>query len=122
MVPTSFNHESKNCKRCGASFVCEGNDIAICQCSQVLISQETARFLESTFWGCLCSNCLKEMDEKVGAIKNEIFPNSNELQEGTHFYLDKGQFVFTERYHLLRGSCCKSGCRHCLYGFKKTIL
>lgn len=27
--------------------------------------------------------------------------------------------VFTEAYHLRRGYCCKSGCRHCPYGFMK---
>ncbi|WP_317614728.1 DUF5522 domain-containing protein [Lishizhenia tianjinensis] len=28
-----------------------------------------------------------------------------------------GYIVFTEKYHLKRGHCCKSGCRHCPYGF-----
>jgi hypothetical protein len=27
--------------------------------------------------------------------------------------------VFTPLYHQLRGYCCGSGCRHCVYGFKK---
>jgi hypothetical protein len=26
-----------------------------------------------------------------------------------------GLFVFTAAYHLARGSCCESGCRHCPY-------
>ena len=43
------------------------------------------------------------------------------LKEGEHYYTDKqtGLVVFTEKYHLLRGYCCKSGCRHCPYGFNK---
>lgn len=28
--------------------------------------------------------------------------------------------VFTERYHLRRGVCCGSGCRHCPYGHEKV--
>lgn len=28
-----------------------------------------------------------------------------------------GFIVFTEKYHLKRGYCCKSGCKHCPYGF-----
>ncbi|MCO5251589.1 MAG: DUF5522 domain-containing protein [Candidatus Kapabacteria bacterium] len=28
--------------------------------------------------------------------------------------------VFTEKYHLERGYCCKSGCRHCPYNPKET--
>jgi hypothetical protein len=35
------------------------------------------------------------------------------------FYFENGLMVFTRAYHLKRGYCCKSGCRHCPYGFKK---
>lgn len=40
------------------------------------------------------------------------------------YYIENGLYVFTEQYHLKRGHCCKSGCRHCPYGFndkKKDI-
>lgn len=33
--------------------------------------------------------------------------------EGTHYYLEEGRVVFTEKYHLDRGYCCGTGCRHC---------
>lgn len=37
-----------------------------------------------------------------------------------YYYIDeKGNLVFTEKYHLKRGYCCENGCRHCPYGFKK---
>lgn len=36
------------------------------------------------------------------------------------FYWENGLMVFTEEYHRRRGYCCKSGCRHCPYGFKKA--
>ena len=37
------------------------------------------------------------------------------LQED--FYIDDktGYIVFTKAYHLKRGYCCGSGCRHCPY-------
>jgi hypothetical protein len=36
------------------------------------------------------------------------------------FYLSpEGYVIFTEKYHLKRGYCCKSGCKHCPYGFDK---
>lgn len=38
-----------------------------------------------------------------------------ELQEGLDYYLENGLYVFTERYHLRRGYCCGSRCRHCPY-------
>ncbi len=32
------------------------------------------------------------------------------------FYMDGPYLVFTAAYHLKRGYCCHSGCRHCPYG------
>jgi hypothetical protein len=37
------------------------------------------------------------------------------LREGEDFYLDGPYMVFTEAYHLRRGTCCGSDCRHCPY-------
>jgi len=31
------------------------------------------------------------------------------------FYIENGLMVFTAAYHLKRGTCCGSGCRHCPY-------
>lgn len=42
------------------------------------------------------------------------------LVQGEDYYLDEnGNLVFTEKYHLKRGSCCKNGCRHCPWNFGK---
>ena len=38
--------------------------------------------------------------------------------EPEEFYYDGPYLVFTEVYHRRRGYCCKSGCRHCPYGFE----
>lgn len=40
------------------------------------------------------------------------------LEDGD-FYLEGGFMVFTREYHLKRGFCCKSGCRHCPWNYKK---
>jgi 2-iminoacetate synthase ThiH len=37
------------------------------------------------------------------------------LVEGEDFYREGDFVVFTARYHLRRGFCCESGCRHCPY-------
>jgi hypothetical protein len=29
------------------------------------------------------------------------------------FYMENGLYVFTEAYHIKRGSCCGNNCRHC---------
>ena len=41
---------------------------------------------------------------------------SSELVDGEDFYYEGAMMVFTARYHLRRGYCCQSGCRHCPYG------
>ncbi|MCS6808032.1 MAG: DUF5522 domain-containing protein [Bacteroidota bacterium] len=40
---------------------------------------------------------------------------------GEDFYCDPqtGYIVFTRLKHQRRGYCCKSGCRHCAYGYTK---
>lgn len=46
--------------------------------------------------------------------------NENKLIEGEDFYYTpEGYKCFTEKHHLKRGYCCKSGCRHCPYGYDK---
>lgn len=35
------------------------------------------------------------------------------------FYFENGLMVFTEHFHLKRGHCCGSGCRHCPYKGQK---
>jgi len=37
------------------------------------------------------------------------------------FYFDGPNLVFTAAYHLKRGSCCGSGCRHCPFGAEEPV-
>jgi hypothetical protein len=51
---------------------------------------------------------------------NKKMPAKEDLAQGADYYInEKGQWVFTELYHLKRGYCCKNGCKHCPYGFHK---
>ncbi len=109
------------CKRCNGSFECNVEDISRCHCSTVSVRKETLHFLKETQWGCLCANCLAEIDRALTSIAGKTFPDPFELKEGLDFYKENGFFVFTERYHMLRGTCCTNGCRHCPYGFQKQI-
>ncbi|MEP2026705.1 MAG: DUF5522 domain-containing protein [Reichenbachiella sp.] len=36
-----------------------------------------------------------------------------------YYFNEQGLMVFTAAYHLKRGYCCKNGCKHCPYGYKK---
>jgi hypothetical protein len=36
------------------------------------------------------------------------------LVEGVDYYINEdGNYVFTEAYHIKRGTCCKNRCLHC---------
>ncbi len=50
---------------------------------------------------------MKNMDART--------PQPPPLEPGD-YYMEDGMMVFTAAYHLKRGSCCGSGCRHCPYG------
>lgn len=42
------------------------------------------------------------------------------LKEDIDYYInEQGNYVFTERYHLQRGYCCKNVCKHCPWKFKQ---
>jgi hypothetical protein len=43
------------------------------------------------------------------------------LTEGEDFYYnEQGYIVFTEKYHLEKGSCCGLGCKHCPYDYENV--
>lgn len=42
------------------------------------------------------------------------------LTENADYYInDDGNFVFTLEYHLKRGYCCKNGCLHCPWNYRR---
>lgn len=49
---------------------------------------------------------------------NGLF-GKKELDSEDFYKSEEGYIVFTESYHLKRGYCCQSNCRHCPYGFNK---
>lgn len=45
-------------------------------------------------------------------LEEEPVPGSSHLAP-EDYYFDGPYLVFTAAYHLKRGYCCNSGCRHC---------
>ena len=41
------------------------------------------------------------------------------LEPEDFYYSEQGYKVFTTTYHLKRGYCCESACKHCPYGYDK---
>lgn len=52
-------------------------------------------------------------------IESGDFGRSKKLDPKDFYMSEEGFVVFTEKYHLKRGYCCKSGCKHCPYGYDK---
>jgi len=54
-------------------------------------------------------------------MDNEMsgFSKRTNLDEDDYYLSPEGFIIFTEKYHLKRGYCCKSRCKHCPYGFDK---
>jgi hypothetical protein len=46
--------------------------------------------------------------------------SEKEFLENIHYYFDHDRIVFTEKFHIERGQCCGTGCRHCPYDPKHT--
>lgn len=49
-------------------------------------------------------------ERKVQREKIKLLPSD--------FYMEGSKKVMTEQYHIKRGYCCGSGCRHCPYNPK----
>jgi len=48
-----------------------------------------------------------------------LFERQKKLAPEDFYKSPEGYIVFTEKYHLKRGYCCKSGCKHCPYGYNR---
>jgi hypothetical protein len=46
---------------------------------------------------------------------SHLDPNRSPASSEADWYFENGFMVFTAAYHLKRGTCCGSGCRHCPY-------
>jgi len=44
---------------------------------------------------------------------------NKQLDPEDFYYSPEGYIIFTEKYHLKRAIACKSGCKHCPYGYNK---
>jgi hypothetical protein len=117
--------EQKTCSSCGEEFACgAGTGEERCWCDHLphvsLVANEDR--------DCFCPKCLREAIEKLdsaGAVAHPALKagvNSHySLVEGEDYYLEGEAIVFTARYHLRRGYCCESGCRHCPYPTRQQL-
>ena len=108
----------KHCPKCKVPFICQSDNIRNCQCNAVSLTEGSIDFLSKTYFDCLCKTCLEKINSDIQTAKLYQFPTHKAMFiEGLHYYKENNYWVFTELYHTLRGTCCQSGCRHCVYGY-----
>jgi hypothetical protein len=112
---------TKTCSKCNAQFSCGSFSEENCWCSSL------PNIIKVTDQGCLCKSCLVvEISNRISQLLEDVEKGkfarpdftqyqTSELVEGIDFYVESGMYVFTQWYHLKRGHCCNSGCRHCPY-------
>lgn len=115
---------TKICEACGKPFSCGlTGGSATCWCGQL-----PAVAPLGGAGNCLCPACLNALVKKridafvadylAGKVENLAMnhrTDSRDLLEGIDYYLEGDRWVLTAWYHLKRGYCCGSGCRHCPY-------
>jgi hypothetical protein len=107
---------TKTCQRCKNEFNCNAEDISNCSCDSIQLSEASKIYLAKTAYDCLCTPCLMAINALLA--QTELHHDLSKLEETRDFYLEKGLMVFTEYYHIKKGTCCKNNCRHCAYGFQ----
>ena len=94
-----------DCQLCGTA--CHKGP---CWCASVAIPEElVARVpVELKNRACICKECIAEFWQRRREARSAV-PTRD------YYFDNDGLMVFTAEYHLRRGYCCGSGCRHCPY-------
>jgi len=119
-----------NCPLCGEPNRCrletgEGYK-GPCWCERPTVSAAALRRLlgELAAPRCLCAGCLESIAADPEITREALesrrrcnmpSPNSSPTPVEGDCYWEVANMVFTAQFHLRRGSCCGSGCRHCPY-------
>lgn len=112
----------QHCQLCGTHFGCGSGEPVPCWCNTFprIMAPDPA-------FTCLCPACLAKTMR--GRIQQKFDPLCREeclalaepyrdqkpLIEHLDYYLENGNWVFTEWFHWKRGRCCGNACRHCPY-------
>jgi len=112
-------HDAFECPLCGKPSHCQLCGAAPhkgpCWCTTVRIPDGLlARVpLELRNRACICQACVTAFWQEQSDTQPQAF------RRGDFYFDQNGLMVFTVAYHLRRGHCCGSGCRHCPYQSKE---
>lgn len=126
MVPLLKNKvstQSKRCSACNVVLVCgssQAGEPCWCEAYPAIMPADDQQ-------DCLCPDCLgKAITERVAefidasgqpeqiAVARQ-YRGNDKLIQGIDYLIENDQYVFTQWYHLKRGSCCGNGCKNCPY-------
>jgi hypothetical protein len=65
-----IKHELIPCERCGTPIECKANGSSECQCHAVQLDLNEVHYISELFDGCLCANCLSELQAAYAATLN----------------------------------------------------
>jgi len=108
-----------NCPLCGQPNECRLCTASTykgpCWCEAVKIPAELLARVpaELVNKACICKRCIET------ALREAHQKTPFQARAGDFYFEPGGLLVFTEAYHLRRGYCCGSGCRHCPYPNEK---
>ncbi len=55
----------KVCPRCGATFECLHDQIALCHCATVRLDENSRNYVKANYSDCLCHECLLEIKKTL---------------------------------------------------------
>lgn len=99
---------ANNCQLCTANVYKGPCWCAKAQIPEALLFQVP---LELRNRSCICEKCVAAFHR----ASNAAAARQEKLLPGDFYFDLGGLMVFTSAYHLRRGYCCNSGCRHCPY-------
>lgn len=105
LLKNLLSNKMNTCPKCDGKFSCQVTNPNGCWCMDFppLLAVERAE-------NCLCKTCLeKEIEMQQNKEKQKPQP----LVINEDYYIENGRWVFTSAFHLKRGKCCGSNCRHC---------
>lgn len=62
------------CAKCGLAFNCFSENIKECFCNSISINPSALEYIKNNYTGCLCKNCLTEVNKLNSIIKNILLP------------------------------------------------
>jgi len=113
---------NKHCSLCNDSFDCGADRPEIrCWCETYPEIMPLARHEDCQCPGCLgrtignCIDALIRTSDTATMVRMAAAYRSDHFLENIDYTIEDGKYVFSTWFHLKRGRCCGSGCRHCPY-------